>query len=294
MSAEKPRPKSKPRRPLPRRMWDFSKISPKEAPTVCRSEYAKEARNLLASMSDEDWMATLHRASGRNVDGLGPELSFAKAMRKRVLWVLEQREQPEETEEPAIKEVGLGSASSRCPVGCYNVCLQINWTASNKKLTKSFLSFLQAHLKAAATPQAEQAYTTLAASMIKLPRTSWGKDSGAESVAELYGKHVIHTSGVIPGGLTNGHVVNAMRSMGGGNRGRGDSVRAQLDDLSIYRLIESGLSASDKRAILKGETSFNLQKLWSRRAAMRSHRRVKRRLLQLLEAASVIAVLNKR
>lgn len=294
MSAKKPRTKTKPRRPLPRKMWDFSKISPNEAASICRSEYAKEADKLLASLSDEEWMDILRCAMNRKADAERLDLSFAKTMRNRVSWVLTQTEKQQEAEEPVIKEVRLDSASSDCPVGCYNVCLQINWTASNKKLTNSFISFLQGHLRAEATPQAEEAYTALAASTIKLPRKKWGKDSGVEKSAELWGKYVIHTAGVLPGGLTNGHVVNAIRRVGGGKRGRGDSVRAQLDDLGIYRLIESGTSASAMRTMFKGKTLIHPQKFRSTRLANRSHRQVKRQLLQHLKAACVIAVLNQK
>lgn len=245
------RPKIK-RRKIARREWDFSRVKDDNVDAICAREYAREcvrawddgrlkiALMVLESLSARAGKCAPHQLFNAMRKGLELRSRVTRATKKHPV--------------PTVTEIPLQYAEKSPiapPVGCYNVCLQIDWSVGNEQIKTALAKWVERHSRGAANrPQATAAYLAKIEQII-----SGGAETQSQwryaDLAKLYWNRVMvmekHNQG---GGFPVGYVIRELREGTKAGRGRHDTSAIMLEDLAAYRLHLAGRTPEQIELIL--------------------------------------------
>ncbi len=221
--------------------WDFSKVTRKDSAVVCMREYAKECLRGVKDGRLTDGIVKCAEMFVDTVPGATAE-KLHRAVCRGMLCRSKASADDTKNHPPlrAIDPTVMPNATPNkpeMPPGAQVVMFMVNWRATHREIKKAFADWLNAQQK----QQQHQTWT-----WIKPINAALGM---VEGEALLDYNDVANTIVDIldPAVPVGGHlsmpgaaVVEAQRALSNQRKGRGDSKRALLTDLAVYRLHLAG------------------------------------------------------
>jgi hypothetical protein len=223
----------------PRAEWDFSKVTRKDSAVVCMREYADECLLWIADgrAADvaHDFYTKMEPSFSQN---FGP--TDRAALEAAVLAGICQRAQiPRHKVAAPVKPLRVVDPSNfRMSPGGQFVSFVVDWRATNSDIVRDFRKWIHEQSRGKKTEAPWPGSFEGAVSSILSYEEGGIPHDYLDSVAAFGTWH----AGATPGGGTFAMQIKALRKMRGEAKGRGDSKRALLTDLAIYRLHRAGLS----------------------------------------------------
>ncbi len=250
-----PKPKTpktpKTRKPaLPRSEWDFAKVPRAMAGVVCMREYATEC---LRALKDDRLTGWLEPMAESIADALQEhsEAANAPAMIEAVRAGLRQRRAIADkppcfgaplVELPAALPAKMAYSHRDVPAGAQLVQFAVNWRAGNNEIKRAFGEWIKEQNKRRLEHWQWPGSLAGTLSSLLAPDAGGLPYDYVDTAAAL---QETLTSEAIPTDATpiSGALIEALRGARGERKGRGDSKRALLTDLAIYRLHREGFTA---------------------------------------------------
>jgi hypothetical protein len=225
----------------PRAEWDFSKVTRKDSAVVCMREYAKEC---LRGVQDGRLTDGLVKCAQMFVDVV-PGVTAEKLHRAVCRGMLCRSKAPADgaKNHPALRAIDPTAMppatpeKPEAPPGAQVVMFMVNWRATNREIKKAFTDWLNAQQK----EQVRQTWTWIkpinaALGMVEGEALLDYNDVANTIVDILDDATPVDDHLSMPGRA----VVEAQRALSNQRKGRGDSKRALLTDLAVYRLHLAG------------------------------------------------------
>lgn len=228
----------------PRAEWDFSKVTRKDSAVVCMREYAKECIRAVQDGRLID--AVTQWAEDFSKDVMGG--ATPKALMLTVAQGFVKRSKATTAVTTGAPLVQVTATSEEAPPpGAQMAVFAINWRATNTEIKRAFGEWLKAQQKKASR-QSRTWVHPLHAGLGIVPGAPLldYHDLGVALFDILEPDPNDYT--VMPGAT----VIEAQRLLANQRKGRGDSKRALLTDLAVYRLHLAGCTPEQIAKALGG------------------------------------------
>lgn len=229
MRTKKPVPPKGNRQTLKPSEWNFFNLSRSASYALCTREYAKEC---LQCLNYSEIAGTVDLVCSEM-----PQVDSAKVA-KAVQDGLRLRKNISDAEPmtwPALLEADMAKKRISGPPGSEIVAFTINWRASNKEIKRAFGEWLA---------QKDRGIVSLSTCMHVLYATICAPATSLRQYLPYDYVDMHEAIGIIltPRGarLPQESLIKSQRLITGSTKGRGDTKRALLTDLGIYRLVTAG------------------------------------------------------
>ncbi len=229
----------------PRAEWDFSKVTRKDSAVVCMREYAKECIRAVQDGRLID--AVTQWAEDFSKDVVGGATPKALMLTVAEGFVKRSKATTAATTGAPLVQVTATSAEVP-PPGAQMAVFAINWRATNNEIKRAFGEWLKAQQK----KESQQSRTwvhPLHAGLGMVPGAPLVDyhDLGV-ALFDILEPPNPDDYTVMPGAT----VIEAQRLLANQRKGRGDSKRALLTDLAVYRLHLAGCTPQQIAKALGG------------------------------------------
>jgi hypothetical protein len=229
----------------PRAEWDFSKVTRKDSAVICMREYAKECIRAVQDGRLIDAVTQWAEDFSKTVMGG----ATPKALMLTVAEGFVKRSKATTTTTTGSPLVQVTATSEEMPPpGAQMAMFAINWRATNNEIKRAFGQWLKAEQKKA-SHQARTWVHPLHAGLGMVPGEPLVDyhDLGV-ALFDILEPLTPEDYTAMPGAA----VIEAQRLLANQRRGRGDSKRALLTDLAVYRLHLAGCAPAQIAKALGG------------------------------------------
>ncbi len=217
----------------PRAEWDFSKVTRKDSAVVCMREYSKECLRGVDDGRLIDAINWLSEDFSKTVAGV-----TAEDLMRTVCDGLIKRSKTTVAASIGAPLLQITATSDEIPpAGAQFATFAINWRATNNEIKRAFGEWLKAQQKRTIR-QHNTWNEPLHAGLGMVPGAPLVDyhDLGVAMVDIINENTPAGDYGAMPGAA----VIEAQRLLANQRKGRGDSKRALLTDLAVYRLHLAG------------------------------------------------------
>ena len=233
----------------PRAEWDFSKVTRKDSAVVCMREYAKEC---LRGVDDGRLIDAIDRLSDSFAETCPGVTADALVLTVCEGFVRRSRATTDRPSGGAPLLQVTATSEEVPPAGAQFAMFAINWRATNNEIKRAFGDWLKAQQK----KQMRQPKT-----WVEPLQAGLGMIPG-EDLADYHDLGVALVDVLVPDvndfqKMDGTAVIEAQRLLANQRKGRGDSKRALLTDLGVYRLHQAGCTpAQIQKAMGTGRLKF--------------------------------------